>query len=83
MKTVEIDKNKLDLLYRKSLQNQNAILLLATSGAFAFVGTFIWSPSNIRLGLGLILMIWFLCWVWYKKTNSEMNLILEKLESLK
>lgn len=79
----EIEKNRLDLLYQKKLQEMNAFYIAATTGIIGFIGTFIWFPEKFVAG-GLFSVTVFGTF-FYKivSVEREMNSIILDLNSLK
>lgn len=83
MENAHIEKNRLDLMYHRSLQEHNAILILATTGALAFIGTYVWNQAYIKGGALLSGFIWIFCFLWYRQVNQNLEGILGKLDKLK
>src|SRR3989338_5487535 len=52
-----IQKNILDLEYKKLLQTQNVILLFGTTSVLPLISSFVWYPERLALGLLLIFLI--------------------------
>ena len=53
----ELEKNILDLAYRKQLNYLNAVLAVGTIGLLSFIGSFIWKKESLMLGFILTIVI--------------------------
>ncbi|HLD04686.1 MAG TPA: hypothetical protein VJG90_03115 [Candidatus Nanoarchaeia archaeon] len=83
MEKIQLEKNRLDLLFHKRLQEQNALLILATTGVLTFIGTFVWNRPDFKIGLLITLSIWIISAIWYFHTTKGMQDILNQLRNLK
>ena len=80
---IDIEKNKLDLLYQEKIQLLNAYYIAITTGVIGLVGTFVWFPEKIFFGvvMSLFILIFFLYFITILR--KEMQEILNKMEKLK
>ncbi|HLC55305.1 MAG TPA: hypothetical protein VJJ75_02095 [Candidatus Nanoarchaeia archaeon] len=83
MKKTEIEKNCLDLEYKKQLQIMNAVIILATTGIISFIGTFIWNKDLLLLGAAISFAILVVCRIIYANINRKLQEIAESIRSLK
>ncbi|MEK6813099.1 MAG: hypothetical protein AABX86_03225 [Nanoarchaeota archaeon] len=83
MKSREIEKNCLDLEYRKQLQIMNALVILATTGMISFTGTFIWKRELLLIGSFLTFGILMACLLVYQRVNRRLKEIIDSIRSLK
>lgn len=83
MDSKQIDKNILDLEYSHELQTYGAVLIAMTTGILGFFGTFIWSPSNMGVGIAIIAFFETVLIAWLIKVKKRMRNIINKLNGLK
>ena len=77
-----LEKNRLDLAYRRQLHYLNAILLLATAGVLSFIGTFIWQKELFLQGIMLTIFIFLVVYFLHKKIDKNLELISCKIKDL-
>ncbi len=84
MDKAQLKKNKLDLEYHGEAQKINAFLILLTTGSLAFLGTFVWLKESQLFfsGIGVILVVLILGWVFYNKSSKRMKEILDEIENI-
>ena len=82
MNKKELEKNVLDLAYRKQLNYLNAVLAVGTIGILSFIGTFIWNKESLKLGFILTTAVILLCYAAYKKLDKNMKEISNKIRKL-
>lgn len=78
----ESEKNILDLEYKKQLQIQNSTLILGTTSLLPLIISFIWYKERWIIGLTLTLAIGLTAYLWYKKSDRELKIILEKIKNI-
>ncbi len=83
MKSKNLEKNILDLDYRKQLQILNAVIILGTTGVLSFIGTFVWRKELLGVGLVIAFFIIGMCLVVYAKVNQNLHEITESIRNLK
>jgi hypothetical protein len=59
------------------------LLIFATTGVLAFVGTFIWNIERIKTGIIISIIILSVSAFLYYKIDSELEDIVKKLDNLK
>ncbi len=82
MKKIEIEKNCLDLEYKRQLQIMNALIILMTTGAVTFIGTFIWKRDLLLMGSFLTMGILMICFFTYQRVNNNLQEITEAIQRL-
>lgn len=83
MDRIRLKKNRLDLVYHRRSQHQNAVLILATTGLLTFVGTFLWNEGDKTAGFLITLFIFTVSALWYKKIDKDLHAISEEIEHLR
>ena len=78
----KIEKNILDLEYKKQLQIQNITLLLGTTSILPLIISFIWYPERWVLGSVLTLTIGLLAYFWYNKIDKRLKIITGQIKNL-
>lgn len=78
----KIEKNRLDLAYRKQLQILNITLLLGTISLISLISSFIWFPERWVIGSALTIVIGILAINWYKKIDKTLKNISNKIKNL-
>ena len=76
------EKNRLDLAYKKQLTYLNSVVLLATTGALSFVGTFIWNKDYLIYGFLLMIVIWVISYFFFKKIDRNIKNISEIIKKI-
>ncbi|MBS3150694.1 hypothetical protein J4425_02740 [Candidatus Woesearchaeota archaeon] len=77
-----IEKNTLDLEYKRELQINNSILLLGTASLLPLIISFIGYQERWGLGLALTFSIAIVSYSWYKKSDKKLKHILGKIKKL-
>jgi len=78
----ELEKNILDLEYKKQLQLLNTSLISGTTGLIPLLISFVWYPDRILIGLSLTFFMGSLSYIWYKNTTENLKEISEKIRKL-
>ena len=82
MKNVYLEKNCLDLAYQKNLQYLNALLSLGVGSLIAFIGGLILNFEKWFLYSGVIFLISTIIILIFKRTNTNLMIILNKIRDL-
>ena len=82
MNQKKIEKNILDLEYKKQLQIHNNVLLLGTTSLLPLIISFMWYQERWDLGLALTFTIGIISYSWYKKVDDNLKQILRKIKEL-
>ena len=77
-----IQKNILDLEYKKQLQTQNVILLFGTTSVLPLISSFVWYPERLALGLLLTFLISLVAYFKYKEIDENLDNIINKIKGL-
>lgn len=78
----QVEKNRLDLAYRRQLSYLNALLLLATIGMLSFISTFIWKKEFLLQGTFISICIFLIVYFWHKRVDKIMWKISDKIRIL-
>ncbi|MBD3263371.1 hypothetical protein GF374_03255 [Candidatus Woesearchaeota archaeon] len=83
MEKVKLEKNRLDLIYQRYLQQLNAILAFGTMGSLTIIALLISANVNLANGVLIVTVISIIALVLYMLTIDKMKNILNKIGSLK
>jgi hypothetical protein len=81
-KTYEIEKNRLDLAYKRYLQLLNIILISGLGAVFAYVGALILNPTHFLSYTLVILIIGIITFVFYRRIDASLREISKKIKNL-
>ena len=79
---LDIKKNKLDLKHQALLQKLNAIYIGLFIGIISFVATWIFQPSNQKIGIVITIMFIILLIMVLNKTKKEIKNNLNEIDNL-
>ena len=82
MRKVDLEKNTLDLAYRRNLNLLNIILISGLGAIFAYVGALILNPEKVvsyTFVLGLVATITYIL---YRKIDDKLKIISERIKGL-
>ena len=78
-----IEKNALDLSYKRNLQLLNAILIIGAGSFITFLAGVFLSPEKIDSYSILLAIIGIITFVFYKRVDNNLKDISNKIRSLK
>lgn len=78
----EIEKNRLDLAYHKQLVYLSSVLILVTIGVLSFIGTFIWNKDYLLYGTAIIVTIFTISYVLYRRIDRNLKGISDEIKKL-
>ena len=78
----DIQKNILDLEYKKYLQIQNISLLLGSISLLTVIISFIWYKDRLIFGLAITLTIALIAINIYKKSDKKLDDLIKEIKSL-
>ena len=78
MDKIELEKNRLDLAYKRNLQLLNVVLIVGLSSFIAYLAAFLLNPEKIRIYTILLLGIAFITYALYYSINKNLKNISNK-----
>ena len=82
MDKLEIEKNILDLSYKRNLQLLNIILVSGLGALFAYIGALILNPEKIISYTFVMIIVASLTYVFYRNVYENLRKVSEKLKNL-
>ncbi len=82
MDKTELEKNRLDLAYKRNLQLSNIILISGLGAVFAYVGSLILNPEKILSYTFVMILVSVVTYVLYNKIDKRLKNISEKIKNL-
>ncbi len=82
MNLLELDKNRLDLSYRRNLQLMNIILISGIGAIFAYAGALILNSEKAMAYTFAIAVIILATYLFYKKIDNCLRAISIKIKNL-
>lgn len=82
MNKIDLEKNVLDLSYRRNLQLINIILILGVGTFFAYIGALILNPGKYFIYTFLIIIIGVLTYIFYQRVDDLLKEISNKIKNL-
>jgi len=82
MNKTELEKNRLDLSYKRNLQIINATLLLGVGSIITFIAALLLNRKSLTEYSIIISVLIILTYIFYKKTDKNLKQISEKIKKL-
>ncbi len=82
MNKINLEKNRLDLVYRRNLQLLNIVLISGFGAVFAYVGALILNIEKVLSYTLVMILIIVITYVFYKRIDGNLKEISEKIGSL-
>ncbi|MAH51370.1 hypothetical protein CMI37_36475 [Candidatus Pacearchaeota archaeon] len=79
---LDLEKNSLDLSYRRNLQLLTIILVSGLGGIFTYLGALILDFEKVVIYTFLMILIMVLIYIFYWKINDNLKNISEKIKTL-
>jgi len=79
---LDLEKNRLDLAYRRNLQLMNIVLISILGAIFASAGWWILHPEKIRTYVFIIILLGILVYLFYRAIDSNLRGISEDIKKL-
>ncbi|MEK6926577.1 MAG: hypothetical protein AABW50_04840 [Nanoarchaeota archaeon] len=78
-----LEKNVLDLSYKRNLQLLNIFLITGLGTLFAFVGAWILNPERILVYTFVIILVGSVTYIIYQNVDERLKEISQKIRDLK
>ncbi len=82
MDKIALEKNILDLSYRRNLQLLNIVLISALGAIFAYVGAVILNPEKLLPYTLVLILVGLITYAIYRKLNENFKEISKKIKDL-
>jgi len=82
MDKIELEKNRLDLSYKRNLQLLNVMLIVGLGSFVAYLAAFLLNPEKIKSHTILLFGIAFITYAMYYSIDRNLRNISNKIKSL-
>ena len=82
MDKVNLEKNRLDLSYKRNLQLLNIILISGIGAVFAYIGALVLNPEKIFYYTVIVILVSVVSYVFYKRINDNLKNVSIKIKNL-
>ncbi|OGJ22081.1 hypothetical protein A3K73_06555 [Candidatus Pacearchaeota archaeon RBG_13_36_9] len=82
LKINEIEKNRLDLAYRRNLQLLNIFLISGLGAVFAYIGALILNLEKVLPYTIIMILVGTVTYIFYKRIDRNLKEISERIEKL-
>lgn len=83
MNKTELEKNVLDLSYKRNLQLLTIILITGLGALFAYIGSLILNPERIWIYTFIIIILTSFLYIFYQNIDEKLKKVSQKIISLK
>lgn len=82
MNKINLEKNRLDLSYKRNLQLLNIVLISGIGAIFAYIGALILNPEKIFYYTVIVILVSVISYVFYKRINDNLKNVSIKIKNL-
>lgn len=82
MNKTNLEKNTLDLAYKRNLQLLNILLISGIGAVFAFLGSLILNPEKFTYYVYIIILVGLFIYITYKRIDENLKKISRKIRNL-
>jgi len=82
MDKLDIEKNRLDLAYKRNLQLINIILISGIGVIFAYVGALILNLNKVLIYTFIMVLVGAITYIFYSNVNENLKQISDEIKNL-